>query len=240
MAIAGSPSRTNGVAPTPVSCHRLARPDRRARPRRRVRSPMPDARPTRRRTRSRPTEPGRRRRSRAPAHRGLVVNGPRSRSATASSRTPSAERTARRAPSASNTAGMSDAGSACTTLPPIVPRLRTCRSPIPRAHSGIASRPAGSSALASSLHVVERPDVHRAVALLDAAQLEPGDVDDERRAGDAQLHDRDERLPAGDRLRIGLAEQLEGVVDVRRARVPRRGGNHADPPTARIDSTMPW
>ena len=85
----------------------------------------------------------------------------------------------------------------------------------------------------------QRPDVHCAVSHLDAAQVESGDVDDERRAGDAQLHDRDERLPAGDRLRIGLAEELEGVVDVRRARVPRRCGNHADPPAARIDSTMP-
>ena len=86
-----------------------------------------------------------------------VVNGPRSTSAMARSRTPSAERIETRAPSASRTAGMSDAGSACTMLPPIVPRLRICRSPIPRAHSGIASRPAGSSALASSLQVVSGP-----------------------------------------------------------------------------------
>ena len=54
---------------------------------------------------------------------------------------------------------MSDAGSACATLPPIVPRLRTWRSPIPRAHSAIAAS-AGRSKLAapsSSSQVVSGP-----------------------------------------------------------------------------------
>ncbi len=88
-----------------------------------------------------------------------VVNGPTSASATASSRSPSGERSLRRAPSARRTAGMSDAGSAWTTLPPIVPRLRTCRSPMPRAHSPSAASAGrrSTSAPMSSFQVVSGP-----------------------------------------------------------------------------------
>ena len=137
---------------------------------------------------------------------------------------------------------MSDAGSAWTTLPPIVPRLRTCRSPIPRAHSPSAANAGRWSASApmSSFHVVSGADVQLAVAFLDAAQVEPRDVDDEGWPRDAELHHRDERLPARDRLRVRLGEQLERVVEVGCARVARRGRDHDVAPTARIDSTMPW
>ena len=59
------------------------------------------------------------------------VNGPTRASPSGNSRSPSGERRRRRAPSASSTAGMSEAGSAWAMLPPIVPRFRTCRSPMP-------------------------------------------------------------------------------------------------------------
>ncbi len=110
---------------------------------------------------------------------------------------------------------------------------------MPRAHSAIASRP-GWATSARSAQVVSGADVELSVALLDLTQLEARDVDDERRPRDAELHDRDERLPAGDRLRVGLGEQLERVVEVGRARVPGRRGDHEAVVTARIDSTIPW
>ena len=69
---------------------------------------------------------------------------------------------------------MSEAGSAWTTLPPIVPRLRTWRSPIPRAHSARAAS-AGRSSCAGSGELVprrQRPDVEFTVALGDTAQVE--------------------------------------------------------------------
>ena len=86
----------------------------------------------------------------------------------------------------------------------------------------------------------ERADVELSVSLRDLAQLEPRDVDDERWPRDPELHHRDERLPAGDGLGVGLGEQLERVVEVGRARVAGRRGNHEAPSTARIDSTIPW
>ena len=86
----------------------------------------------------------------------------------------------------------------------------------------------------------ERADVELAVTLLDPAELEPRDVDDERWPRDAELHDRDERLPARDRLRVRLGEQLERVVEIGRARVAGRCGNHEATSAARIDSTIAW
>ena len=50
----------------------------------------------------------------------LVVNGPTSASSTGTTLLPVGDRTSKRAPSARRTAGKSEAGSACTTLPPIV------------------------------------------------------------------------------------------------------------------------
>ncbi len=49
-----------------------------------------------------------------------------------------------------------------------------------------------------------------------------------------------ERLPAGDGLGVGLAEQLERVLEVGRTCVAGRRGNHEAASTARIDSTIPW
>ena len=137
---------------------------------------------------------------------------------------------------------MSDAGSACTMLPPIVPRLRTWRSPMPpRALGDRRERRAGERLRVDELVPGrERADVELAVALLDTAQLQARDVDDERRPRDAELHHRDERLAARDRLRVRLTEELERVVEVGRARVARRSGDHEAAAAARIDSTMPW
>ena len=136
---------------------------------------------------------------------------------------------------------MSEAGSAWTTLPPIVPRLRTCRSPIPRAHSAIAAK-AGRRSTSDVDQIVpgrQRPDVQLAVALADAAEIEARDVDDERGPRDAQLHHGDERLPTGDRLGIGLGQELERVVEIACALVACRRRDH-DAAAARTDSTIPW
>ena len=70
---------------------------------------------------------------------------------------------------------MSDAGSAWATLPPIVPRFRTCRSPIPLAHSAMAAR-AGrdeDSDDVSSTQVVSGPMCSVPVSLLDTTKREP-------------------------------------------------------------------
>ena len=53
------------------------------------------------------------------------MNGPSASSAASIVRSPDVERTVSLAPSAIVTAGMSAAGSACASPPPIVPRLRT-------------------------------------------------------------------------------------------------------------------
>ena len=131
--------RRNGVAPTPVSATvspsgatSAAAP--------RARSPKPGARP--RRTPSPDPAGGKWHddvRQRAPSRRARSMNGPTRASSSGSSRSPPGERSRSRAPSASRTAGMSEAGSAWAMLPPIVPRFRTCRSPMPSAHSLIAA-----------------------------------------------------------------------------------------------------
>ena len=98
-------------------------------------------------------------------------------------------------------------------------RARTRRARPARA-ARAARRPMSSS------QVVSGPMWSSPSRSVDAAEVEPGDVDDERRPRDAELHHRDERLAAGDRLRVGLGEELERVVEVGRARVARRRGDH--------------
>src|SRR5262245_23166896 len=76
------------------------------------------------------------------------------------------------------------------------------------------------------------PDVELAVALGDPAQLDARDVDHDRWACDPQLHHGNERLSARDRLRVGLRQELERVVEIGRTRVPCCRWDHAAP-TAR-------
>ena len=59
-----------------------------------------------------------------------VVRGPRKKSLAATEREPSLLVNVTSAPRASSAAGQSAAGSPWTTLPPMVPRLRTCGSPM--------------------------------------------------------------------------------------------------------------
>ena len=231
--------------PSPkISASARSPADRRAS--RRRRSPPPSRRPgsrAPRRRRARSLTPGARRTHTPSRARGrrttmsvtssccarAVVNGPTSASATASSRSPSGERSLRRAPSARRTAGMSDAGSAWTMLPPIVPRLRTCRSPIPRALAQRCEcRPLERLRSDELVPGRERADVHSPRA----PRCRAGRAARCRRRGwprDAQLHHGDERLSARDRLGIRLGEELERLIEVGCAGVARLGRITASP-----------
>src|SRR5206468_12468547 len=57
--------------------------------------------------------------------------------------------------------------------------------------------------------------------------------DEQRRRGEAQLHERQQRVPAGQELRVlpTLAEQPDRIVDRLRHRVVKRRGDHAAPPS---------
>ena len=153
------------------------------------------------------------------------------------------------APSASTTAGMSEAGSAWARLPPSVPRLRTCRSPISAAHSAIAA----SDGRFSSARVFERvPGRERAHAKLrrhrvcTPREVEPSDVDESARPDDPQLHDREERLTARERFRLRVGERVERLVERRGPDVLDRGRDHAAASSrsvaaaARTESTIDW
>ena len=94
---------------------------------------------------------------------------------------------------------MSDAGSPWASVPPSVPRLRTCWSAIVRggvrrqAQAG-RSRPRGASSSRRSA---------RARCARDAAQArDPPQVDEQRRRREPQLHQRQQRVPAGQELRV--------------------------------------
>ena len=100
--------------------------------------------------------------------------------------------TTKRAPSAVSTVGRSDAGSACATLPPIVPRLRTAGSPTCPAASASAGHCSRSTAdAASSACVVNAPIRTMPPFDVDALQLaDPADVDERRRRRQPQLQQR--------------------------------------------------
>ncbi len=113
-------------------------------------------------------------------------------------------------------------------LPPIVPRFRTCRSPMSRAHSADRGQRRSSQRIGGDQRVPgrQRSHVENLPTDLDAAEVEPGDVHHERRPRDAELHHRDQRLAAGDRLGVGLGEQGQRAIDVRGSLVPDRGRDH--------------
>ena len=116
------------------------------------------------------------------------------------------------APSAASSGGRWFVGSFVQTLPPIVPRFRTCTSAICAQTSPRIGRARASLDSTISVYVVIAPIDERAVGaeldplqLLDAAQV------DERvgRAG-ARLHHVDQRLAAGERARaVVRREQLD-------------------------------
>ena len=143
---------------------------------------------------------------------------------------------------------MSEAGSAWARLPPSVPRLRTCRSPISAAHSAIAAKDGRFSSGASLERVPgrERADAQCVVTELYAGEVEPSDVDESARPDDPQLHDREERLTARERLRLRVGERVERLVERRGPDVLDRGGDHAAASSrsvaaaARTESTIDW
>ena len=81
-----------------------------------------------------------------------------------------------------------------------------------------------------------RADHEVAVTLLDPVEPEPADVDDDRRPRDAELHRGQERLAAGEELRVGLRESVERLLDGARANVVDGGGDHDA--AARTESTI--
>ena len=82
--------------------------------------------------------------------RGPSCSSRRRSSSAAIVRVPDALWTTISAPSASTTAGRSPCGSACASEPPIVPRLRTCWSPMPTAAAARAAALAATSALSAT------------------------------------------------------------------------------------------
>ena len=106
------------------------------------------------------------------------------------------------------------------------PRLRTCRSPIsPRALGDRRERAAArsSGALASSSQVVSAPIRSSLVSPTSTPrELEPADVHENARPDDPQLHDREERLTACERLRVRVGESSSASSSERGANVARR------------------
>src|SRR5215469_6542649 len=61
----------------------------------------------------------------------------------------------------------------------------------------------------------QRPNRDGCVPVADERELaEPADVDEDFRHGEPQLHEREQRMPAGQELRVvaALAGQLQGLV----------------------------
>ena len=108
-----------------------------------------------------------------------------------------------RASSATSTVGRSDAGSACATLPPIVPRFLTAGSPTTAAASASACAAAAQLGRGRQLRVRgERADANDVALARDPAQLgNAADVDDGGRRRQPQLQQRDQTVAAGEQLR---------------------------------------
>src|SRR5690606_8737823 len=78
----------------------------------------------------------------------------------------------------------------------------------------------------------ERADRDVAALVADVGEVgEPPDVDEQGRPCEAELHEREERVPSGEQLRIlGLAEQPDRVVDRGRDLVVEGARDHCAPP----------
>ena len=99
----------------------------------------------------------------------------------------------------------------------------------------------------------ERADGDVVALVPDVVELvEPADVDEHRRGGEAQLHEREERVAAGEDLGLVavLGEQRQGLVGRAGPDVVERGGDHCCTATfvpplpvlaaASTDWTMLW
>ena len=143
---------------------------------------------------------------------------------------PDGPRATRVASSARTTAGRSAAGSPCASEPPIVPRCRTCGSPTwPAACASSGTLRASRSECARSWWLVSAPDRDVAAVVADVAELaQPADVDQHLGHGQPQLHQRQQRMPAGQELRLVavLGRQVQGLVHGLGALVGERRGDH--------------
>ena len=117
------------------------------------------------------------------------------------------------APSASVVAGRSEAGSAWAIEPPIVPRWRTCGSPTWLAAWASSGTCSCEQIGVLDVHVAgERADRDVVAGVADVRQVaQPADVDEHRRLGQAQLHQRQQAVAAGEEL--GLVAVLADEAD---------------------------
>ncbi len=122
-----------------------------------------------------------------------------------------------------------------------MPRFRTCRSPTSAAQSAIAASGACLQLVRASELVPAREGTDAKLVAVEAhaSEIEASDVDQDARPNDPQLQDGKERLPACERLRIGIGEGSERVVERRRSDVLDCCGDHAVT-AARIESTIDW
>ena len=132
--------------------------------------------------------------------------------------------------SASITVGRSEAGIAmCERAAdrPAVTHLRIADlTRCVRRRSGSAR--GGATRAATSLCRVSAPIAIVSAVLADVREVgEPADVDEERRPGEAELHRRQERVPAGEQLRVlPLAEELDRVLGALGDLVVERSRDH--------------
>ena len=140
-------------------------------------------------------------------------------------------------PSASTAAGRSDAGSPWASEPPSVPRWRTCGSP-----TGSAAGAQQREVLARARRWLDQVAVAGEATDDDVVAVEPRmparsvtsfDVDQDRRRRQPQLHERQQRVAAGEELGLVavLGQRGDGLVDAAGADVVerRRGSSRLRP-----------
>jgi len=91
----------------------------------------------------------------------------------------------------------------------------------------------------------ERADGDMVAGVTDERQpADPADVDEDGRRGEAELHERQERMPAGQQLGVVavLGEERDGLVDRPGPDIVEGGGQHRPqlPVAARTARTMLW
>ena len=131
---------------------------------------------------------------------------------------------------AESAAERSSAGSAWQSDPPIVPRFRTTGSAITRSASCSTGKCSPATADDEEVGVAgHRADDQIVTVDGDRAQLPDQivDVDQVLRSGEAELHHREQAVPAGDhtRIRAELLEERDRMVDARRTFVRERCWN---------------
>ena len=118
---------------------------------------------------------------------------------------------------------------------------------VPHLRGAIAERSRQRRVVAQREQLVvgrERTDPDRAAVDSDTAKVEAGEVDQAGRPREAELHHREERVAAGDRLRFRIGELGKRLVERVRPDVVEGGRNHAGVLTAsaaaRTEARMPW